>query len=56
MSIRSLLVNQHKNKLISHSEQLFHAQDSLPITFGIIFLRIHVVENQQILKIICIHG
>ena len=36
MSIRSPLVNQDKNKLISNSEQLFNAADLLPITFNII--------------------
>ena len=36
MSIRSCLVSQSKNKLISNSEHLFHATDLSPITFSII--------------------
>ena len=36
MSIRSCLVSQPKNKLITNSEQLFYATDLLPITFGVI--------------------
>ena len=36
MSIRSQLVSQPKNKLISDSEQLFNATDLLSITLGII--------------------
>ena len=36
MSIRSRLVNQPKNKLISNSEQSFNAMDLSPITFGVI--------------------
>ena len=36
MSIRSHLVSQSKNKLISNSEQLFNATDLSPITFGVI--------------------
>ena len=36
MSIRSRLVSQPKNKLISNNEQLFNAADLLPITFGAI--------------------
>ena len=34
MYIRSCLVSQPKNKLISNSEQLFNATDLLPIIFG----------------------
>jgi len=36
VSIRSRLVSQPKNKLISNNEQLFNATDLSPITFGII--------------------
>ena len=36
MSIRSCLVSQPENKLISSSEQLFNAMALLPIIFGII--------------------
>ena len=36
ISIRSRLVNQPKNKLISYSEQLFDATNLLPITLGVI--------------------
>ena len=36
MSIRSSLVSQPKNKLISNSEQLFNATDLSPIICGII--------------------
>ena len=36
MYIRSRLVNQPKNKLISNSEQLFSATDLSPITFSVI--------------------
>ena len=36
MSIRSRLVSQTKNKLISNSEQLFNATYLLPVTFGVI--------------------
>ena len=36
ISIRSRLISQLKNKLISNCEQLFNATDLLPITFAII--------------------
>ena len=36
MSIRSHLISQHKNKLISNSGQSLNATDLLPITFGVI--------------------
>ena len=36
MSIRSRLVSQSKNKLISNNEQLFNSTDLSPITFGVI--------------------
>ena len=36
MSITSRLVSQPNKKLISNSEQLFHATDLLPITFSVI--------------------
>ena len=36
MSIRSRLVSQPNNKLISNSEQSINATDLLPITFGVI--------------------
>ena len=36
ISIRSRLVRQPKNKLISNCEQLFNVTDILPITFGVI--------------------
>ena len=36
MSIRSHLVSQSNNKLISNNEQLFNATDLSPITFGVI--------------------
>ena len=36
MSIRSRLVSQPNNNLISNSEQLFNATDLLPIPFRII--------------------
>ena len=36
MSIRSCIVSQPKNKLISNSEQSINAADLSPITFGII--------------------
>ena len=36
MSIRSRLVRQPKNKLISNNEQLFIAMDLLLLTFGVI--------------------
>ena len=36
MSIRSRLVSQSKNKLISNNEQVFNATDLSPITFGVI--------------------
>ena len=36
MSIRSCLISQPKNKLISNSEQLFNATDLSPITFGVV--------------------
>ena len=36
VSIRSRLVSQPKNNLISNNEQLFNATDLSPITFGII--------------------
>ena len=36
MSIRSRLVSQPKNKLISNGEQLFNATNLLPITVGVI--------------------
>ena len=35
MSIRSHLVSQHNNKLISNNEQLFNTTHLLPITIGI---------------------
>ena len=35
-SIRSCLVSQPKNKLISYNKQLFNAINLLPITFGVI--------------------
>ena len=35
MSIRSHLMSQSNNNLISNNEQLFNSIDSLPITFGI---------------------
>ena len=38
MSIRSQLVSQPKNKLISNSEQLFYAAKLSPITFDVILL------------------
>ena len=36
MSIRSCLVSQSKNELISNSEQLFNTTDLSPINFGVI--------------------
>ena len=36
MSIRSCLVSQPKNKLISDSEQIFNDTDFLPLTFGVL--------------------
>ena len=36
MSIKSRLVSQSKNKIISNNEQLFNAKDLSPITFGVI--------------------
>ena len=51
MSIRSRLVSQPKNKLISNSEQLFNATDLSPITFDIILppkLRGKISTNSQI--------
>ena len=36
MSIRTCLVSQPKNKLISNNEQLFNAIDLSPLTFGVI--------------------
>ena len=36
MSIRSYLVSQIKNKLISNGKQLFNVMDLSPITFGVI--------------------
>ena len=39
MSIRSCLVSQPKNKLISNSEQLLNAMDLSPITYGVILLQ-----------------
>ena len=36
MSIRSRLVSQPNNKVISNNEQFFDARDLFPITFGII--------------------
>ena len=36
ISIRSRLISQPNNKLISSSGQLFNATDLLPITFGVI--------------------
>ena len=50
MSIRSCLVSQPKNKLISNSEQLFNAKDSLPITLSVILppnLRGKISTNSQ---------
>ena len=35
-SVRSRLVSQAKNKLISNNEQLLNVTDLLPITFGVI--------------------
>ena len=52
MSIRSCLVSQPKNKLISNSEQLFNATDLLPITFSVILPPIYAEKFQQILKIV----
>ena len=52
MSIKSRLINQPKNKLISNNEQLFNATDLLSITFGVILPPKLHGKFQQILKII----
>ena len=36
MSIRTCLIKQTRNKLISNSEQLFNVTDLSPIIFGVI--------------------
>ena len=53
-SIRSCLVSQSKNKLISNNEQLFNATDLSPITFGVILppkLRGKISTNSQIIPV-----
>ena len=51
ISIRSCLVSQPKNKLISNSEQLLNATDLLPITFIVILSPKLSGKLQQILKL-----
>ena len=51
MSIRSSIVSQPRNKLISNSKQLFNATDSSPITVGVILppnRRCKISTNSQI--------
>ena len=51
ISIRSCLVSQPNNKLISNSELLFNVTDLWPITFGVILppnLRGKISTNSQI--------
>ena len=51
MSIRSRLVSQPNNKLISNSKQSFNAQELLPILFAVILppeLRNKISTNSQI--------
>ena len=51
MSIRSCLVSQLNNKLISNSEQLFDTMNLSPINFGVILppkLRSEISTNSQI--------
>ena len=52
MSIRSRLVSQPKNKLMSNSEQLFNATDIWPLTFGVILPPNPSGKNSKILKLI----
>ena len=51
MSIRSRLISQPKNKLISNNQQLLNAANLLPITFVVILppkLRGKISTNSQI--------
>ena len=52
MSIKSCLVSQTKNKLISNSEELFNATNLLPITFALILPPNLHAKLQQIFKLI----
>ena len=52
MLIRSRLVSQPNNKLISHSEQLFNTTDLSPITFTVVLPPKLHGKISQILKII----
>ena len=54
MSIRSRLVSQSNDKLISNSEQLFNATDLSPIIFGVILppkLRGKISTNSKIIPV-----
>ena len=50
MSIRSHLVSQPKNKLISNNKRFFNATDLMPMAK--FYLQIHAVKIQEILKIV----